>query len=266
MPQHPTAPVPTVNLRRDQAEQQPKKAADLTVNKVLAGAGAAATSAVLGSYFGAAGTVAGAALGSVASTVTTTLYQRSLDRTRDTIAARVRRRTDFASMPTVQLAVPAPRESPEAAAPSETQVQPVLRPPRRMWLWAGATVLVFVIGMLVVTGIEWAKGSTVGTSETGTSVGRVFDGGRGSGAPAADDETSTPEPTAEPTSTEEPTTSESTEEPTATDEPESSSATSTPASEDEDRRSQRERSAEDGGASDAVPTPLVPVPADPRTD
>jgi hypothetical protein len=32
---------------------------DLTVNKVVAGAGAAATSAVLGSYFGAMGTVGG---------------------------------------------------------------------------------------------------------------------------------------------------------------------------------------------------------------
>ena len=52
------------------AAPEPKKR-DLTVNKVIAGAGAAATSAVLGSFFGAMGTVAGAALGSVFSAVVT---------------------------------------------------------------------------------------------------------------------------------------------------------------------------------------------------
>src|SRR3954465_4645691 len=39
------------------APQPPKKAGELTLPKVLAGAGAAATSAVLGSFFGADGTV-----------------------------------------------------------------------------------------------------------------------------------------------------------------------------------------------------------------
>ncbi len=63
---------------------------DLTVNKVIAGAGAAATSAVLGSFFGAMGTVTGAAVGSIASTVVTSLYEHSLNRTRDTVAARIR--------------------------------------------------------------------------------------------------------------------------------------------------------------------------------
>jgi hypothetical protein len=56
----------------------PAKAPELTVNKVLAGAGAAATSAVLGSYFGATCTVASAALGSVARAAATTLYHRQL--------------------------------------------------------------------------------------------------------------------------------------------------------------------------------------------
>ena len=63
---------------------------DLTVNKVIAGAGAAATSAVAGSFFGAAGTVLGAALGSVVSIIATTIYQHSLDRTRDTVKARIK--------------------------------------------------------------------------------------------------------------------------------------------------------------------------------
>ena len=68
---------------------EPKKK-DLTVNKLVAGAGAAATSAVLGSFFGAMGTVGGAALGSVFSAVVTWLYQHSLDKTRDTVKARVK--------------------------------------------------------------------------------------------------------------------------------------------------------------------------------
>src|SRR5215213_4633715 len=62
----------------------------LTVNKVIAGAGAAATSAAVGSYFGAAETVLGAALGSVVSMIATTIYQDSLDRTHDTVKARIK--------------------------------------------------------------------------------------------------------------------------------------------------------------------------------
>ena len=55
---------------------------DLGVNKLIAGAGAAATSAILGSFFGAMGTVTGAAVGSIASTVVTSVYEHSLNRTR----------------------------------------------------------------------------------------------------------------------------------------------------------------------------------------
>jgi hypothetical protein len=190
------------------------KAPDLTVNKVIAGAGAAATSAVLGSYFGATGTVAGAALGSVASTVATTLYQRSLDRTRDTILARVRitagRRPDLSDRPTVQLTVPQQR-LPAEPATTQLQVEPVLRRPRRFWLWAGATVLVFVIGLLVVTGLEWAKGSSLTTGTPGTSVGRVLtppsgghDEDREGTEPTSEQPTPSAEPTSEPESTREP--------------------------------------------------------------
>ena len=62
---------------------------DLGVNKLIAGAGAAATSAILGSFFGAMGTVTGAAVGSIASTVVTSVYEHSLNRTRSTVAARI---------------------------------------------------------------------------------------------------------------------------------------------------------------------------------
>jgi hypothetical protein len=186
----------------------PAKAPELTVNKVLAGAGAAATSAVLGSYFGATGTVAGAALGSVASTVATTLYQRSLDRTRDTIVARVRltggRKADVSDAPTVQLSVPRQRQPVEEQATTQLRVEPVLRRPRRWWVWAGATVLAFVIALVVVTGLEWAKGSSLTTGQPGTSVGRVLTpepGGHSDAAPAeeetSEEPTASPEPTTE---------------------------------------------------------------------
>lgn len=136
----------------------PRAAPDLTVNKVIAGAGAAATAAVLGSYLGAAGTVAGAAIGSVASTVATTLYQRSLDRTRDTVVARIRP------------VVPGQRGPVDA----ETVVLAPVPPPRRPWRRAvTGAVVVFVLGLLVVTGLEWARGSSLTTGQSGTSVGRV---------------------------------------------------------------------------------------------
>ena len=78
MPQQPTVPRPAAERASTEPEQTaPAKGMDLTVNKVLAGAGAAVTSAVLGSYFGATGTVAGAALGSVATAPATPSWPAS---------------------------------------------------------------------------------------------------------------------------------------------------------------------------------------------
>lgn len=281
MPQ-PTAPRPTPAAERESPEVEPsatQKAADLTVNKVLAGAGAAATSAVLGSFFGATGTVFGAALGSVASTVATVVYQRSLDRTRDTLVARVRvprrrQQTEVSDAPTVRLEVPRPRESPEAAT-TQLRVEPALRRPRRIWLWAGATVLVFVLGLLVVTGLEWAKGSTLTTGQSGTSVGRVIapppatadDGsgedqgttGTGSAEPTDDPDqdatgtgaTGTDDPDRDDRSTAAPTPSAPpSEQPTRTPAPDSGAEPSAPAREGD-------RGDTDG---DAVRTPEVPAP------
>jgi hypothetical protein len=242
MPQQPTVPRPAAD--RVSTEPEPAAsttAASLTVNKVLAGAGAAATSAVLGSYFGAAGTVTGAALGSVASTVATTLYQRSLDRTRDSIVARVRlsagRRTDLSDVPTVRLTVPQPRV-PTDAATTQLRVEPVLRRPRRIWLWIGATVLVFAIGLLAVTGLEWAKGSSLTTGQPGTSVGRVLtppsdeahDSDRNRTETESDEPTPSAEPTTEPDSTDEPTRSA---EPTPTGRPDGSAEPTDPAQEND---------------------------------
>lgn len=190
-------------------------AKDLTVNKILAGAGAAATTAVLGSYFGAAGTVAGAALGSVASTLATTIYQRSLDRTSETLVARIRpvggRGASGATAPMPRL--------PSDEATVQLRLEPAVPParPRRRWVaWVGATVLVFLLGLLAVTGIEWLKGSAITSGDPGTSVGRVLGADPGTTAPTEDrsptsesrestpDPTSSADPSATPSSTAEP--------------------------------------------------------------
>jgi hypothetical protein len=258
MPQHPTAPRPAAPTRpaEDATVQVPAKAADLTVNKVLAGAGAAATSAVFGSFFGAAGTVAGAALGSVASTVAATLYQRSLDRTRDHLVARIRLTPGRgADVSATELTVPMPRISPEGAT-TQRRVEPAAparTPRRRLMVWAGATVLVFVLALLVVTGLEWAKGSTLTSGDSGTSVGRVLDGNRGGSIP-----TQAPEPTTAPrqSSTPVPSTAPTTE-PAPSTNPEPSVAPTAPTT----PAPTRDGSAGPTGARSTTLVPAPPTPA-----
>lgn len=204
MRQYRPAPRPLSDAATGSGRPEPPPGAvaapSLTLNKVLAGAGAAATSAVLGSYFGAAGTVSGAALGSVASTLASVVYQRSLDHTRDRLVARVRlgggRKGDGATVATAaehgsEPTIPMPRVSPEPATVRirvEPDVRPPWRPTRRWLVTAGlATVLVFALGLLAVTGVEWVKGSTITRGQSGTSVGRVLGGGGGGGGDADDD-------------------------------------------------------------------------------
>lgn len=167
--------------------QPAKKAGDLTVNKIIAGAGAAATAAVLGSYLGAFGTVAGAAIGSVASTVVTSVYQRSLDRTRATVSTRIRRRRGpDGGAPDPGTADPDTEVLHPVPGPGADDDTELLRPVpdprarRRWWPYAVLAAVVFVIGLLVVTGVEFLKGSTITGNQPGTSVGQVV-------APPADD-------------------------------------------------------------------------------
>src|SRR3954454_2305829 len=105
----PSRIVPTTATAAGQqtaVQTQPNAAIGLTINKVIAGAGAAATSAVLGSFFGAEGTVAGAALGSIASTMATSLYEHSLNRTQDSVAALRSRRRASATAAEVIMQMP----------------------------------------------------------------------------------------------------------------------------------------------------------------
>ena len=176
-------------------------AADLSVNKVLAGAGAAVTSAVIGSFFGVAGTVVGAAIGSVASTIATSLYERSLNTTSDRIRARL-------NAGGVDI-----EERPEPPAP-----KPWAR-------WAGVTAMVFLLGMLVVTGVEFAKGSSI-AGTPGTSVGGVLE----PSPSGADTPTAAPTTTAKARSTKERSTRSATPSPSATVSPtRSATPTTTPA-------------------------------------
>jgi hypothetical protein len=237
---------------------------DLTVNKVIAGAGAAATSAVVGSFFGAAGTVLGAALGSVVSIIATTIYQHSLDRTRDTVQARIKlphgRTVDGARG---KVEVPAPRVAaagqtgrarvyvtPTGLTDQPTAVPSAVSPaspprPRQRWVMRTAlTVGVFLIALLAVTGVELAKGSTLARGETGTSVGRVVDPRPVSADPTESTETAeSTEPTDEAT------------EPTATDD----------ANRDAQRGVNATTDAPQGGSSNddgdhAATSPVTPTP------
>ena len=255
---------------------------------MIAGAGAAATSAVLGSFFGAMGTVTGAAVGSIASTMVTSIYEHSLNRTQETMAAQLRRRraaTDTAAAAgataaAADVTTPMPRIPtgpdgqptmfiPPAARPGDpattvlggdTPTRQVgggdqtrrlgtgggtspVPPPKRPWgRWIVATVTVFVLGLLVVTGLELLKGSTLTRGQDGTSVGRVLER-----APAED--TPTPEPTA-------------TTEATTTDE---ATTTTTEPSVTEESSSTAEPSAESSRAREAVPNPESGSSAVPTT-
>ncbi|MCF7552794.1 hypothetical protein [Pseudonocardia sp. WMMC193] len=179
-----------------------KKKVDLTLTKVAAGAAAAATSAVAGSYLGAAGTVAGAAIGSVVTTIATTMYQRSLDKTRETVLQRVKLPGRGAADTTV-LAEPV---DPLATIPMQRDgglVAPVLPAPeqrpwytrKRVWVTAATTVVAFAVGLLVITGVEWAKGSPISGGESGTSVGRVVTGGSAPSEEPRSETTESPTPT-----------------------------------------------------------------------
>lgn len=69
--------------------EEKKPAGGLSLPQIMAGALAAATAAILGSFLGVIGTIGGAAAASVISTVGAALYQRSLERTRDAVKSRL---------------------------------------------------------------------------------------------------------------------------------------------------------------------------------
>jgi hypothetical protein len=137
------------------------------VSKVLAGGLAAATSAVCGSYFGVFGTVGGAAAGSVATALSTEIYQRFLERTRDRLRPRSRQDGGRAGY------------GPPSRSATPTRREPGPRG-RMMPRLIVASVVIFAVGMGVVTGIEWAGGEPLSGGSRGTSLGELLPGTLGS--------------------------------------------------------------------------------------
>jgi hypothetical protein len=207
---------------RNPPPQPPSGAAKagLTVSKVVAGAGAAATTAVVGSVFGADGTVVGAAVGSIVSAVAAATYERSLDQTRKIVTTRVRRggedveitqvmSTEAIAAEVTQV-IPAQRPAtgahptgsiaptgsigPTGSIAPTGSTAPAVRPRRARWpFFAGAAVLIFAVGMLLVTGIEFFTGGPVlSSNQSGTSVGTLLREGPGAqSAPTTEEATPT---------------------------------------------------------------------------
>ena len=125
----------------------------LSSSKVMAGGLAAATSAILGSYFGVLGTVGGAAAGSVVSALSSEIYQRSIDRTADRLRSRTGRGEPTRDQPR------------QSDGPSH--------PPAR-GLSVGSlvfgSILIFALGIAAVTGIEYFTGRPISGGDGGTTL------------------------------------------------------------------------------------------------
>ncbi|MFN2496196.1 MAG: hypothetical protein ABR608_09865 [Pseudonocardiaceae bacterium] len=156
---------------------------DLSLTQVAAAALAAVTAAVLGSRLGVAGTLIGAAGASVITTVGTAVYRISLERSRERVRALARRTRP---LPVFREGSRTERTHPAAdnAAFGDQLLttgyrsQPWERSRRFATLRWGAVVMgalgAFVLGMMIITGIEWASGDTIGDNGAGTTLGRVI--------------------------------------------------------------------------------------------
>lgn len=127
----------------------------LNASKVTAGGLAAATAALLGSYFGVLGTVGAAAATSVVTAVSTEIYQRSLART----ASRLRGQGGYPRgerTPTARPGPPAPRS-----------VLPGV---------VIGSLVIFAVGVGLVSVGEYARGTPLSGGSGGTSIGELLHG------------------------------------------------------------------------------------------
>jgi hypothetical protein len=154
----------------------------ITPAQLVAGALAAVTAAVLGARLNVAGTVVGAAVASVVSTIGSALYQRSLERTTESV-----RKVGSRAWVIRPVEGDAPLVGADTAGDGE-KVHTAEAPPapvratRPRWqLAAAASVLVFVVGMLAVTGIEWARGESLSGDGSATTIGAITDRGSSGG-------------------------------------------------------------------------------------
>lgn len=129
----------------------------LSTTKVAAGGLAAATAAVLASYFGVLGTVGAAAATSVVTAVSAEIYQRSLDRGADRLRGRGNGRYERGQ-----------------EAPTTRRPPPARRPVLSSMVFG--SLVIFALGIGLVSGIEYARGAPLSGGSSGTSIGEVLHG------------------------------------------------------------------------------------------
>ena len=173
---------------------------------------AAATSAVVASFFGVAGTVIGAALASVVTTLSATLYSASLRKTNDRLRDLTTRRTGHSpATPALHSEIPLRTHDLPAALDPRRAPAPSRRLAVRL---AAGAAAVFVAAMVIVTGIELigqrpVSAMITGASSQGTTLGDLagpHKAAPSSSAPATGTSTSptapsTPSSTSAPTTT-----------------------------------------------------------------
>jgi hypothetical protein len=161
-------------LRIMSEENTKKSSLDLKPAQIAAGALAAVTAAYLGSTLNVAGTIAGAAVASVVSTIGSALYQSSIERTRESVR-RVGSKAWVVKPVEGETASEAEAAAAEVATVAETSADAGGEPrgTRRWPKIAVGALLVFVLGMLAVTGLEWVRGAPLSGGDRGTSVGAV---------------------------------------------------------------------------------------------
>ena len=205
------------------------------ISQVLAGALAAVTAALIGSTMGVAGTVVGAGVASIVSTIGAVLYQRSIERTTESVRTVRAKVVGKSGGTTVLVADQDPEEEPPATG-DEVEAEPADdRPPaertRRRWpMLIVGSLAAFALGMLAVTGVEWLRGEPLSGGTGTTTFGSIVEPNRDSGnqqerqAPATTTSTTTPPA---PSSGSAPPTSTSTGPTSTTTTPPSGSSTTT---------------------------------------
>ncbi|OLF08627.1 hypothetical protein [Actinophytocola xanthii] len=235
-----------------------KDTESIRISQIVAGALAAVTAALLGSTMGVAGTVVGAGLASVVSTVGGALYLRSLERTGESVRT-VRDRVIARAGTTVVTVREEPPDDEPAGGGEEPErsTDPVAEQAshvRRRTPWPALVaggVLAFLVGMVMVTGLEWVRGEPLSGGQ-GTTLSQIV---RNAPAPADDREDRAPatQESTPPSEQDAPT-----EEPTG-----ATTGTATPTVEPSDQPEEPESS---GGASTPEQTPPTSTPAEEPTE
>jgi len=186
------------------------RATDLKLSRVAAAGLAAVTTALLGSRLGAEGTLIGAAGASVITTVATSVYQASLERSRESVRSLAHRARS--AQPAAVDTLPAEDRPPAGKRLDDNAERPSNHARQSAtWRWAGVVIAAiggFGLAMLMITGFEWASGQTVGGNGKGTTIGHVVNDQSGPqhptappAGPASETPTGTPSETSEPSAT-----------------------------------------------------------------